>query len=73
MSNKELAFLLGRISLGINCVAHGLIHLPKISAFSAGLVKKFQDTLIGVMLLFLLINGFTETKYSVDYLMKKRG
>ena len=48
MSNNELAFLLGRITLGINFAAHGLVRLPKITGFSEGMVKGFQDTLIGI-------------------------
>ena len=133
MSNQELAFLIGRISLGINFVSHGIVRLPKITAFSEGMVKGFKGTLIGIdsfisvfahtlvvvelvlgialligfqtkkslvvmsvilMILifgasmqedwglvgsqmiyvifgYLMINGFVETKYSVDALLKK--
>ncbi|QLE02654.1 DoxX family membrane protein [Galbibacter sp. BG1] len=47
MENKELAFLLGRIALGINFLAHGIVRLPKLNEFSKGMVKGFQETLIG--------------------------
>jgi thiosulfate dehydrogenase [quinone] large subunit len=48
MENKQLAFLLGRITLGINFAAHGFIRLPKIGSFSEGMVTKFQDSVIGI-------------------------
>jgi len=47
MSNKELAFLIGRITLGINFAAHGIVRLPKLHAFSQGMVDQFKNTLIG--------------------------
>ena len=47
MPNRELAFLIGRITLGVNFAAHGIVRLPKLNAFCEGMVKQFQDTLIG--------------------------
>ena len=47
MSDKELAFLLGRLSLGVNFAAHGIVRLPNLHSFCEGMVTQFQNTLIG--------------------------
>jgi len=36
MSNQQLAFLLARITLGINLFIHGLVRIPKLNAFAEG-------------------------------------
>jgi thiosulfate dehydrogenase [quinone] large subunit len=41
LSNQELAFVLGRVLLGVNFLVHGLIRLPKLAGFRAGLLKQF--------------------------------
>ena len=48
MTNQHIAFLIGRITLGVNFAAHGIVRLPKITKFSEGMVKGFQGTLIGI-------------------------
>ena len=41
LNNFELAFVLGRLLLGVNFLMHGLVRLPKLAAFSAGIEKEF--------------------------------
>lgn len=41
LSNFELAFVLGRLLLGLNFLLHGLVRIPKLTAFSAGIGKEF--------------------------------
>ncbi|WP_223648411.1 DoxX family membrane protein [Hymenobacter psoromatis] len=41
LNNFELAFVLGRLLLGLNFLLHGLVRLPKLAAFSAGIEKEF--------------------------------
>lgn len=41
LTNAELAFVLGRLLLGLNFLLHGLVRLPKLVAFRAGIVKEF--------------------------------
>jgi thiosulfate dehydrogenase [quinone] large subunit len=41
LNNFELAFVLGRLLLGINFLMHGLVRIPKLAVFRAGLVKEF--------------------------------
>ena len=41
LTNAELAFVLGRLLLGLNFLLHGLVRLPKLAAFRAGIVKEF--------------------------------
>ncbi|SDY27457.1 DoxX family membrane protein [Hymenobacter psychrophilus] len=44
LSNPELAFVLGRLLLGVNFLMHLLVRLPKLAGFRAGLVKQFAAT-----------------------------
>lgn len=44
LTNSELAFVLGRLLLGVNFLTHFLVRLPKLAGFKAGLVKQFAAT-----------------------------
>jgi thiosulfate dehydrogenase [quinone] large subunit len=46
LTNPELAFVLGRLLLGVNFLTHCLVRLPKLAGFQAGLVKQFAPTLL---------------------------
>ena len=41
LNNFELAFVLGRLLLGLNYLLHGLVRIPKLPAFKAHLLKQF--------------------------------
>jgi thiosulfate dehydrogenase [quinone] large subunit len=40
-NNFELAFVLGRLLLGLNFLLHGLVRIPKLAVFRAGILKEF--------------------------------
>ena len=42
--DRRLAFAFLRLTLGLNILMHGVVRLPILSAFVAGLVKKFAET-----------------------------
>ncbi|OON69604.1 DoxX family membrane protein [Hymenobacter sp. CRA2] len=44
LTNAQLAFVLGRLLMGANFFMHGLVRLPKLGAFRAGMVSSFADT-----------------------------
>ena len=46
LDNKTLAVHLLRISFGINYFFHGVVRLPNLDKFVAGMQKTFQDTLL---------------------------
>jgi len=46
MNNNQLAFLLARITLGINFFLHGLVRIPKLVDFANGVTKGFDNTLL---------------------------
>jgi len=46
LTNPELAFVLGRILLGVDFLVHGLVRVPKLAAFRAGMAKNYADTLL---------------------------
>jgi thiosulfate dehydrogenase [quinone] large subunit len=46
LTNPELAFVLGRLLLGISFFAHLLVRGPKLAAFQAGLLKQFAGTML---------------------------
>ena len=44
MDNKALAIMLMRISFGINYAFHGIVRIPNLSKFVAGMEKMFEPT-----------------------------
>ena len=44
LTNPELAFVLGRLLLGVNFLTHFLVRLPKLAGFKADLLKQFAAT-----------------------------
>ncbi|WP_430410366.1 DoxX family protein [Kordia sp.] len=46
LNNKALAIHLLRISFGINYLFHGIVRLPNLDKFVAGMQNTFQDTLL---------------------------
>lgn len=41
LNNFELAFVLGRLLLGLNFLMHGLVRIPKLPVFREGILKEF--------------------------------
>ena len=50
MSNHQLAFLLARITLGINLFLHGFVRIPKLEMFAIGLTQGFEGTMLPLAL-----------------------
>ena len=46
MSNQQLAYFLARITLGINLLLHGVVRIPKLTAFSQAIAAGFQESVI---------------------------
>jgi thiosulfate dehydrogenase [quinone] large subunit len=61
--DRRLAYLLLRLTLGINMLLHGAVRLPALGAFTAGMVQQFADTPLPAMAvhLFGLALPFIET------------
>ena len=50
LTNNQLAFLLARITLGINFFLHGFVRIPKLEAFASGLTQGFEVTMLPLAL-----------------------
>jgi thiosulfate dehydrogenase (quinone) large subunit len=61
--DRRLAYLLLRLTLGINILLHGAVRLPVLSAFAEGTVRQFADTPLPAVAvrLFGLLLPFLET------------
>jgi thiosulfate dehydrogenase (quinone) large subunit len=61
--DRRLAYLLLRLTFGINMLLHGAVRLPALGVFAAGMVQKFADTPLPAMAvrLFGLLLPFLET------------
>ena len=46
LTNKELGFLMARVGLGANLFFHGLVRLPKLQGFVAGMETKFAESML---------------------------
>ena len=62
MDDRALGRALLRLTLGINLVVHGLVRVPKLSAFAAGMARDFQPTILpsGLVQAFALALPFAE-------------
>ncbi|WP_179352681.1 DoxX family protein [Winogradskyella vidalii] len=49
MHNK-ISYLIVRLALGLSMFGHGLVRLPKLQAFSEGLVASFENSILPEML-----------------------
>jgi uncharacterized membrane protein YphA (DoxX/SURF4 family) len=61
--DRRLAYLLLRLTLGLNILLHGAVRLPALGAFAAGMVQQFADSPLPAMAvrLFGLLLPFLET------------
>jgi thiosulfate dehydrogenase [quinone] large subunit len=46
LSDRRMAYALARIGLGLNIALHGLVRLPHITTFAAGLRPEFAQTIL---------------------------
>lgn len=42
--NKNVAYFLLRLSMGMNFLGHGLVRIPKLSAFAEGMTNSFEKS-----------------------------
>ena len=48
--DRQLAYGILRLTLGINILVHGLLRLSQLASFADGLVQAFAKTLVGLLL-----------------------
>ena len=46
MDDRAVARALLRLTLGINLIVHGLVRVPKLTAFADGMARDFQPTIL---------------------------
>ena len=71
LNNFELAFVLGRLLLGVNFFVHGLVRIPKLVGFRAGLLKEFAAAPLppALVSLFATVLPFVEGSIGVLLLL----
>src|SRR3982750_1468658 len=71
MTNNQLAQLVIRIGLGINMLMHGLVRLPKLSAFVTKMEAGFASTILPTLLTraFLYTLPFVELAIGIMILL----
>lgn len=52
--DMELAYLMLRLTMGVNMFVHGLVRLPKLDAFNIWMVDYFKDTFLPEFMVSLL-------------------
>ena len=50
MTNKQLAYFLARITLGVNLFIHGLVRIPKLGSFAEGVIAGFEKSMLAEVL-----------------------
>lgn len=46
MNTKHIAYLLARVTMGINLLVHGLVRFPKLQEFQAWMLEYFHDSML---------------------------
>lgn len=46
MKKAQVAYLLARLPIAMSMFGHGLVRIPKLEKFSAGMVKSFAETML---------------------------
>ncbi|MBD1394442.1 TQO small subunit DoxD [Mucilaginibacter glaciei] len=46
MRNTNIAYLLARMPIAMSMLGHGLVRIPKLVKFSAGIEKQFTNTML---------------------------
>jgi thiosulfate dehydrogenase (quinone) large subunit len=61
--DRQLAYAILRLTLGVNILLHGLVRLPQLASFADGLVQAFAKRLLPsqVVRLFAFVLPFAET------------
>ena len=69
LNNFELAFVLGRLLLGVNFLMHGLVRIPKLPVFRAGIVKEFAAAPLPEPLVSLFATGLPFAEAGIGLLL----
>ena len=65
----ELAYLILRLSLGINMFLHGVVRIPKIDNFSAGIVESFSGTILSQDMVIIFAYGLPYVELIIGFLL----
>ncbi|MCF8714432.1 DoxX family membrane protein [Joostella atrarenae] len=44
--HKETAYIIVRMAIGLSMFGHGLVRIPKLEAFSNGIIKTFENSML---------------------------
>ncbi|MDT0675224.1 DoxX family membrane protein [Autumnicola musiva] len=65
MSSQQLAYVLARITLGLNFLLHGLVRIPKLEKFASGLASGFEGTWMPIA----IAEGFAYILPFIEFLL----
>lgn len=68
-NNKEFAYALLRLAMGVNMFVHGLVRFPKLDEFSNWMVGYFQDTFLPEILVTILAYSIPFVEFIVGLLL----
>lgn len=69
LNDKELAFLLVRIGLGINLFFHGLVRLPNLSGFVKGMETQFAESLLPIFLVTPMAYAIPIAEFLIGFML----
>jgi thiosulfate dehydrogenase [quinone] large subunit len=69
VSDRQVAYALARIGLGINIAMHGLARIPRFEGFAAHLHDQFADTFLPTWFVQLTASGIVTTETIVGLLI----
>lgn len=68
-SDLRLAYALARLGLGLNIALHGLIRIPKLPAFAAGMQETFSGSILPPALVYVTAYGIAIAEVIIGILL----
>lgn len=69
MNNKQTAYVLARLGLGLDIAMHGLVRLPILHTFVNGMMKEFQNTVLPQQLVWTYATALPFAELGVGLLL----
>ncbi|AKP52749.1 DoxX family membrane protein [Cyclobacterium amurskyense] len=66
---KSMSYVFIRLGIGISMLGHGLVRIPKLTAFSEGMLKNFKDSLLPNFMLIPFTYALPFVEFLIGFLL----
>lgn len=66
---KSMSYVFIRLGIGISMLGHGLVRIPKLTAFSEGMLNNFKDSLLPNFMLIPFAYALPFVEFLIGFLL----